>query len=91
MYANAFAFECEVFHSGLCGLLNYNYFFDNEKYLLLLSIAKQCTRVCTNFAQKIYKIDVIEPDCNKTLGYHSLLFYALYDEASSLQTQWQLI
>lgn len=67
------------------------FFFAIEKYLLSLGIIKQRTLVCTNSPQNIYKINVIEPDCNKTLGYHSLLFYALYDEASSLQTQWQLI
>lgn len=91
MYSNARPFECEVIQIGVCGLLIYNFFFDNENYLLLLGIIKQRTLVCTNSPQNIYKINVIEPDCNETLGYHSLLFYALYDEASSLQTQWQLI
>jgi hypothetical protein len=55
MYANARPLECEVTHTGVCGLLLYNYFFANEKYLLLLFITKQCTWTCTNSPQKSIK------------------------------------
>jgi len=52
MYANTSSFECEVFRTGVFGLLIYNYFFANEKYLLLLGIVKERTWVCTNFPTK---------------------------------------
>lgn len=39
----------------------------------------------------LHKGTVLDADCTKRHGYHPLVFYALYDEVSSLQTQWQPI